>query len=632
MLVRKAVIVVSLLFMIVLSLQVYAQSLFEYKEVRTLEIYAPAVTSTGQGTLSKIRLVVAWPGYGRVFFSALPYTEVETQGAARIAAYIASLVANKSFSYFDYYVLMESTTPLIGGPSAGGIMTVGLTALLLNLPLRPNITMTGMINPDGSIGPVGGLREKLEASAQAGFKVFLVPMGQRVYEYPVLEEYRAGPFVIQRIRYESIDLVEFGRSKGVIVYEASSIMDVIYHFTGVNLTSFAHLSTTTEYNLSRDLSAFVGSLTRKINSTLSDLRDLVNKIPSSYYRYVYDIITNQLSKTYTRLIEMIMDKPAYASRALVDLYKQVLSRYWTLKISLGEASVEDLARYVNDSISELSVRLDHSSSRNPCSLRMSLVSFLKSLALSNYISLGRVNSTESAIEYASEALVQLELARLYDSLDSEIYLDCTIDTLTEAYSNTYAVYTYLSRILENAGSKINMYADVGQYLNSINRLYSNGDPGVLAGYVYVFAYSTLSLHVSYRTLNHALRERYELIRIYDMELDDEIAYYYKQLLEDSLSLEDYETAGFSLLVLIGISQISRSYTKRVYSEFQREKTTEITQPSASITNTISDEPTQTTSEDYSGAQRFLRGIETVLLVLTTVVIVALAVRLLGSTR
>ncbi|MEM0282442.1 MAG: serine protease, partial [Desulfurococcaceae archaeon] len=106
-----------------------AGNLFEYSYVKNVTVYAPAVSSSGQGVLSKMILALAYPGNGRVFFSALPYTEVETQGAARIAAYIATLVANADFSSYDYFILIESNTPLIGGPSAGGLITVGLTAL-----------------------------------------------------------------------------------------------------------------------------------------------------------------------------------------------------------------------------------------------------------------------------------------------------------------------------------------------------------------------------------------------------------------------------------------------------------------------------------------------------------------------
>jgi len=45
--------------------------------------------------------------------------------------------------------------------------------------MKSDIAFTGTINPDGSIGPVGGIQYKLEAVAKDGKKTFLIPIGQR---------------------------------------------------------------------------------------------------------------------------------------------------------------------------------------------------------------------------------------------------------------------------------------------------------------------------------------------------------------------------------------------------------------------------------------------------------------------
>ena len=42
-----------------------------------------------------------------------------------------------------------------------------------------DITMTGTINPDGTVGPVGGIPEKIAGTAKAGYKRILIPAGQR---------------------------------------------------------------------------------------------------------------------------------------------------------------------------------------------------------------------------------------------------------------------------------------------------------------------------------------------------------------------------------------------------------------------------------------------------------------------
>ncbi len=63
--------------------------------------------------------------------------------------------------------------------------------------------MTGTVNPDGTIGPVGGIPHKIEGAAAAGKTLVLVPGGQR-YDY----DYAAG---------QSVDLVQVGQRLGIEV-------------------------------------------------------------------------------------------------------------------------------------------------------------------------------------------------------------------------------------------------------------------------------------------------------------------------------------------------------------------------------------------------------------------------------
>lgn len=71
-----------------------------------------------------------------------------------------------------------TVTGPIDGPSAGGILTVGTIAAIRGVPLLPNVTMTGTIGADGSIGPVSGVPYKVQAAQLAGYTIVLVPKGQ----------------------------------------------------------------------------------------------------------------------------------------------------------------------------------------------------------------------------------------------------------------------------------------------------------------------------------------------------------------------------------------------------------------------------------------------------------------------
>jgi PDZ domain-containing protein len=75
---------------------------------------------------------------------------------------------------------LDIDTGAIGGPSAGLAFTLTLIDELTpgELTGGDRIAVTGTIELDGSVGAIGGLRQKASAVAQAGVSVFLVPASQ----------------------------------------------------------------------------------------------------------------------------------------------------------------------------------------------------------------------------------------------------------------------------------------------------------------------------------------------------------------------------------------------------------------------------------------------------------------------
>lgn len=65
----------------------------------------------------------------------------------------------------------------VGGPSAGLMLSVGLIDKLTpgNLADGRIIAGTGTIKPDGTVGPIGGIRQKLAGAREAGAQLFLMP-------------------------------------------------------------------------------------------------------------------------------------------------------------------------------------------------------------------------------------------------------------------------------------------------------------------------------------------------------------------------------------------------------------------------------------------------------------------------
>ncbi len=63
----------------------------------------------------------------------------------------------------------------VDGPSAGGVTCLAILSAMDGLPLPNDFAMTGTILPDGTIGVVGGVPEKMRAAAKAGKKRIFIP-------------------------------------------------------------------------------------------------------------------------------------------------------------------------------------------------------------------------------------------------------------------------------------------------------------------------------------------------------------------------------------------------------------------------------------------------------------------------
>jgi uncharacterized protein len=238
---RAGILFIALLMMagVVLGIQGWSVKQVYTKSVT---IHALAVTSNNSGAVINITVTAITPGSGNIYVATSPLPIGEGGSfisSSQMAAIMAASMANIPFTKYDFFINTTSNTLEIGGPSASGYMTIGIFSLLDNRTLNSSVTMTGMIMPDGTIGPVGGIPDKIRAAASMGYKVVLVPYGQQIYTSPT-----SPP----------VNLISLGKQLGVTVIPVSTIYQAAHYLTGIGLPPNETLSLPIQYiNMTRYL-------------------------------------------------------------------------------------------------------------------------------------------------------------------------------------------------------------------------------------------------------------------------------------------------------------------------------------------------------------------------------------------
>ena len=156
-------------------------------------------------------------GSGRILINTQPRIGIDLQTSARTAALVAENLTGKEIRNIDIIltIVSEMEVDVVDGPSAGAAITVAIMAAIENKTINMSIYMTGTVNPDGTIGPVGCVLEKAVAAAKNGAEKFLVPKGQSIVTLMVPEEHHPAPGItIITYRVEQINLQQYLQDAG----------------------------------------------------------------------------------------------------------------------------------------------------------------------------------------------------------------------------------------------------------------------------------------------------------------------------------------------------------------------------------------------------------------------------------
>ncbi|MGC8851369.1 MAG: S16 family serine protease [Candidatus Micrarchaeia archaeon] len=206
---------------------------------RKISLKLPAVTSTNKGILAELT-VTAKPGTGQVFISfsdSNPIIMNDTQVSIRTAieaAKQATGITSLNETNQDYFFTINTPSEAVSGKSAGAATAIALMALLEGSNLRNDTLITGTIQPDGRIGPVGKILFKAQAAKEAGYSTLLVPPGESTTKISRTIENRSctKEFIPNEKKpyekcvvstYEVVEEANISQAIGINVLEVSNI-------------------------------------------------------------------------------------------------------------------------------------------------------------------------------------------------------------------------------------------------------------------------------------------------------------------------------------------------------------------------------------------------------------------------
>ncbi|MBL8751244.1 MAG: FHA domain-containing protein [Planctomycetes bacterium] len=286
--------------------------------------------------------------------------------ATWLAAFSASQLTGRNLTDNEFLV---RTGGHIDGPSAGMLMTATMIAVLRGKTPRPDTTMTGTINPDGSAGPVGGIVQKMDGASKDGIKRFGFPMGARNHQ-----DMRTG---------RSVDLFDAGKEFGLEVREIHDVFEAYEFLTDDKLArtapvpesdmeldseTSARLRTKNEKwtaRLKSDI-ANLASLTRDLGELGQRIQPLANLANAAYKRAQdferSDFLTSAFESHVQAAVYAGMTKEAtrflkaYTKNDMPDVVAQIQAAATVkgqLSAMLGEAELQSKRKTVGGQINTL---------------------------------------------------------------------------------------------------------------------------------------------------------------------------------------------------------------------------------------------------------------------------------------
>lgn len=244
-----------------------------YREAKVLAVWVNETTSPPEGGNSRFTVRVSSNQSGDAAVGLVEHILGSSGDVWKSSAWIAALAASNASNHLltDYEFLLK-VRGTVDGPSAGMLIAATMLALINQDPILPDVTITGRVNPDGTVGPVSGIPYKMDGAKKAGIKVFGYPAGQNQID--------EGSDEMRRMKVEQL-----GEAKGIRTVAVADIYGAYEILTGRKLGRPLPLAEA-EMALSTTLSERLRALTKDLLSgakgRIASCKAAVAQLPENF--------------------------------------------------------------------------------------------------------------------------------------------------------------------------------------------------------------------------------------------------------------------------------------------------------------------------------------------------------------
>ncbi len=524
----------------------------------TTKILGVMETESGEEGISADLFVNVVNGTGKVFISTIPLTQIDTQASARLAKEVACETLNKDCSVHDFYYEIYSDFPIVGGPSAGAAMTVATMSALEGLDIYNNVFMTGTVNPDGSVGPVGGILSKAEAAEKDGADYVLIPRGQSIAYVEETRTVTVGPITQTETTIRPVNVTQYAKENwGLKIIEVSNVEDAFKEMTGYEIikeTTSIIIATTDYLTLTKEMS---NSLMVYTSDLLQNTTTYLNSMSLSYSdaQKIQDLLDQaQVFLTEAQQLSNIYQHYSAASycvqSSILSNYANKLVSYYAAIYSSKEDIREDIDNTKND-ISLVENQTIFSSDINHIyDIELLIVSIDRLREAENLIDSSYLayysKDYDQALYYDAFAEIRLltteQWKQLMDKFSDELNLtfdvNDLIDLARERLENARVSLTYASTVATS-----NLLISAQEKLDSAESAYNDGK--------HIF-----SIFESLKSMAEA-NLAMEVRGLTTSDLESKIA---SKTLDASDSIEDAKSEGLLPILAISYYEYSKAYT------------------------------------------------------------------------